>query len=255
MDLEKLLAELDRQHRKIDQAKLSTAGYRNLGTSQAVEEASQSAAQLFDRWVTPHLKSLQTAEVAAKKIADRLIRAKTVPKADIQLVQAIYKACVDQQKAWSDPAQNGRRTFERQLKIVAEKQAPLRRKIDRTLKELVTAIRTTKGTPTVPYWIAGKDPRIKCKPIGDQSVQGCCQRLRRLLGEDPSFARAESLLQKFADDYPRKQKKLKIADPKMESSDPKAYQLALKTEQSGVLACLADVTRAVAEVKKHVEGA
>jgi len=255
MDLEKLLAELDRQHRKIDQSKLSAGGYRNLVTAEAVEEASHTAAQAFDRWVKPHLKLLETTEAAAKKTADRLVRAKTVPKADIQLVQAIYKACVDQQKAWSDPTQNGRRTFERQMKSVAEKQAPLRRKVDRAIKDLVLAIRTTKSSPTVPYWLVGKDPRIQCKSIGDQCVQGCCQRLERLLSEDPSFTKMAQLVNKFADDYPRKQKRLKIADPKLEASDPKTYQQSLKAEQSGVIGCLADLTRVIAEVKKAVEAA
>ncbi|TWU23428.1 hypothetical protein Pla52o_29640 [Novipirellula galeiformis] len=251
-DLERLLVKLESQHKAIDQVKLSASGYRNLVTVESVKQAIEAANRIHSRHVTVHTTSLKQTQALAKKTADRLVRARTVPKADIDLVRAIESASATQLDAWADPSKNGKRSFEKQLRVLELKQSPLLRKIEQAIKETSLAIKATKLVPTVPYWIVGKESRLKCKPIGNKSVEIQCKSLQGLLNDHPSFASLSATFKSFSDDYPRKQKRIRIADPKLERSSPVEYQRLLLSEQQAVAGCLVDLTNALKDLKRKL---
>jgi hypothetical protein len=249
-DLEALLVGLERQHKGIDQSQLCAAGYRQLDKLQSLEQAAEKASQLISRVVYPHEKSLKKTQELAQKTAERLKRAKTVPKSDINLVEAIENACESQLKAWADPAQNGRQSFDKQRKVLQAALGSLQSKLNSEMNDLVVAIRATKATPTIPYWIVGKDPRLDAKVIGDRCIEAICKRIGRLIEREPEFQTDIKLFEKFTDDYPRKHKRIRVADPRQKNESPNAYEQAFKSEQAGITSCLDDLVRAVNELKK-----
>jgi hypothetical protein len=60
------------------------------------------------------------------------------------------------------------------------------------------------------------------------------------------------LIAKFADDYPRKQKRIRVADPRQKNVSPDAYEQAFKSERDGIHSCLVDLARAVNEFKQSI---
>jgi hypothetical protein len=251
-DLETLLTGLERQHKGIDQSQLCVTGYRQLDTLQSLEQAAEKARQQISRTVDPHEKALRKTQELAQKTAERLKRAKTVPKSDINLVEAIEKACESQRKAWADPAQNGQQSFDKQRKMLQSALVSLKSKLNSEINDLVNAIRATKVMPTVPYWIVGKDPRCDAKVIGDRCVEAICKRIGRLIEKEPEFEADVKLIAKFADDYPRKQKRIRVADPRQKNVSPDAYEQAFKSERDGINSCLVDLARAVNEFKQSI---
>lgn len=248
-DLETMLVKLERQHKAIDQSKFHVSGYRGLDDLAAVIDAAQVAETSFQRVVPPHQLMLKKTQELAAKTADRLIRAKTVPKSDIVLVRDIQKGCEAQRKAWAEPARNGLGSFEKLRKSLTAAALALQKKIDQEVALLTAAMKATKSWPTVPYWIVGKDPRLASRPIGDRSIEATCKRLAKLLRSQRGLQAAERELSKFADDYPRKQKRVRVADPKLQAADPHQYDQLLQAEQAAVKTCLGDLARVLSRLK------
>ena len=252
-ELERLLTTLERQHKGIDQAKLSTSGYRELKDISAFTEALSKATDLYSRTVVPHRKSLDKTAGVAKKTAERLVRAKTVPKSDINLVTAIARLCECQQSHWETPSLNGRESFAKlKVKLEAARSA-LKKDVQRQLGLLTQAAAATKTTPTVPFWIIGKDPRIDVKPIGDKSVEAICKRISLLIAAEPSLEKTAQLFNRFADDYPRKYKRIRPADPKLKTAAPTKYEQSMTAEQSGIMGCLNDLATGMKLLKKSLD--